>query len=56
MKWKVIVSTISFNEYVEVDAEIVFADTEQHAEDTARALGLDRMLGFKYQRVEPIPA
>lgn len=56
MKWRVITSTISFGKYVEIVSETVFADTEERAEQAARDLGLDRMLGFKYQRVEPIPA
>ena len=53
-QWRVITSTISFGDYVEVSSEIVFGESASEAERSVRALGLDTMLGFKYERVEPI--
>jgi uncharacterized caspase-like protein len=54
-RWHVILSTISFNKYLEITSTTVHAEDEADAERCARALGLDQLLGFKYQRVEEIP-
>jgi hypothetical protein len=52
--WLVILSTVSFGDVVEVSAEIVYGDTSAEAERSMQARGLDTMLGWKYERLEPI--
>jgi hypothetical protein len=52
--WRVILSTVSFGDLLEIGNEIVYGDTSAEAERSVQARGLDRLMGWKYERVEPI--